>query len=142
LFPQPVLFQQINQISKILMTTAKISWTSFNIHKSGPNMIKVPSLKYKDSFVRLPNSSLFPWHVLHFTHFFMSNEIILFQILCRHLKYLLISLRKVKLAKFIQCGPCSINGPKSQEIWFFETFYNAIRHFFFVTFRPFIHVNI
>jgi hypothetical protein len=60
----------------------------------------------------------------------MSNEIILFQILCRHLKYLLISLRKVKLAKFIQCGPCSINGPKSQEIWFFETFYNAIRLFF------------
>jgi hypothetical protein len=42
----------------------------------------------------------------------MSNEIILFQILYKHLKYLFFSLIKVKIVKFIQCGPCFINGPK------------------------------
>jgi len=144
LFPQPILFQQINQISKILMTSAKISWTYFNIHKSSPSMIGVPSLKYKDSFLGLPNSpfsSLFPWHVLHFTLFFHVQWNNFVPNLCRHLKYLLFSLRKVQITKYIQCGPCSINGPKSQEIWLFQTFYSATRHFVFVTFKPFIHIN-
>jgi hypothetical protein len=58
----------------------------------------------------------------------MSNEIILFQILYRHLKYLFFSLIKVRIIKFIQCGPCSINGPKFQEISFFETFYIVLGH--------------
>jgi len=60
----------------------------------------------------------------HFSHdlsyispfFFMSNEIILFQTLCMFPKYLLISLMKVKIVKFIQCGACSINGPKFPKI--------------------------
>jgi hypothetical protein len=48
---------------------------------------------------------------------------------------------KVKIIKFIQCGPCSINGPKFQEISIFETFYIVIRHLFFVTFIHFMYIN-
>jgi hypothetical protein len=57
----------------------------------------------------------FPMTCLTF-HFLMTNEIILFQILYGPLKYLLFSLMKVKIIKFIQCGPCSINGPKLPKI--------------------------
>jgi hypothetical protein len=81
----------------------------------GPSMIGVSHLNLKDSFQGLLNSpffSFFPWPILHFTFFFMSNEIILFQISYRPLKYLLFSLMKVKIVKSIQCGPCFINGPK------------------------------
>jgi hypothetical protein len=56
------------------------------------------------------------------------NEIILFQILYKHLKYLLFSL--VRIVKFIQCGSCSINGPKFPQISLFKTFYILIGHFF------------
>jgi hypothetical protein len=71
----------------------------------------------------------------------MSNEIILFQILYRHLKYILFSLMKVRTIKFIQCGPCSINGPKLIEISFFETFYIAIGHLVFVTLIYFMYIS-
>jgi hypothetical protein len=36
----------------------------------------------------------------------------------------------VKIVKFIQCGPCSINGPKFPKILFFEILYIAIYTFF------------
>jgi hypothetical protein len=80
--------------------------------------------------------------LLHFSHdlsyispfFFMSNKIILFQILCRLLKYLLFSLMKVRIIKFIQCGPCSINGPKFPKNWLLKTFHITIRHLVLVTF--------
>ncbi len=74
----------------------------------GPSMIGVPHLKHMDSLLGLPNSpffSLFPRLILHFSHFFMSNEIIVFQFLCRCLKYVFFSLMKVKIINFIQCGP-------------------------------------
>jgi hypothetical protein len=45
--------------------------------------------------------------------FLMSNEIILFQILCRHLKYLFFSFIKLRIIKLIQCGPCSIMAQNS-----------------------------
>ncbi len=75
----------------------------------------IPLLKHKDSLLGFPNSPFY-----HFSHdffyispyFLMLNEIILFQILCRPLKYLFFSLIKVKIIKFIQCGPHFINGPK------------------------------
>jgi len=59
---------------------------------------------------------------LTFHFFFMLNEIILFQILCKPLKYLFFSFMKVKIIKFIQCGPCFINGQKFQEIDFLKFF--------------------
>jgi hypothetical protein len=65
----------------------------------------------------------------------------LFQILCKLLKYLLFSLMKMKIIKFIQCGPCSINGPKFLKIWHFEIFYIAIRQLVLVTFIHFIHIS-
>jgi hypothetical protein len=61
----------------------------------------------------------------------MLNEIILFQILYKHLEYILFSLMKMRIVKFIQCEPCSMNGPKFS---FFEIFYIAIGHLVFVTF--------
>ncbi len=78
----------------------------------------------------------------HFSHdmsyispfFLMSNEIILFQVLYRPLKYLLFSLMKMKILKFSQCEPCSINGPKFSKFWLFETFYIIIGHLVLVTF--------
>jgi hypothetical protein len=63
----------------------------------------------------------------------------LFQILYRFLKYLFFSFMKVRIVKFIQWGPCSINSPKFPKIWFFETFYITIRHLVLVTFIHFIH---
>jgi hypothetical protein len=71
----------------------------------------------------------------------MSNEIILFQILYRHLENLLFSLMKVNTIKFIQCGPCFINGPKFPEISFFETFYIVIGHLVFVTLIYFMYIS-
>jgi hypothetical protein len=90
---------------------------------------KVLGIHSKDSQIHL---FLHLSHDLSYisTFFLMSNEIILFQILYSHLKYLLFSLMKVKIVKFIQCGPCSINGQKFLEIWFFGTFYIAIGHWF------------
>jgi hypothetical protein len=58
----------------------------------------------------------------------MSNEIILFQILYRHLEYVLFSLMKVRIVKFIQCGPYLINGPKFPKFSLLKTFYIVIRH--------------
>jgi len=118
---------------RALMPMAPFFMLSLLIQSSiecmGPSMIRVPHLSLGNPFQGLPNwpfSSLFPWPVLHFTLFFMSNEIILFKFLCRPLKYLLYSLMKVIIVKFIQCGPCSINGPKFPEIWLFESFYIVI----------------
>jgi len=71
----------------------------------------------------------------------MSNEIILVQILYRPLKYLFFSLMKVKIVKFIQYGPCSINRPKFSKIRLFETSYIIIGHLILVTFIYFIHIN-
>jgi hypothetical protein len=70
-------------------------------------MIKVLHLNPKDSLQGLLNSFFF-----HFSRdlfyissfFFMSNEIILFQILYRHLKYLLFSLMKVKIINSSNVG--------------------------------------
>jgi hypothetical protein len=56
--------------------------------------------------------------------FIMSNEIILFQFLYRKLKYLFFSFMKVKIVKVIQCGPCSINGPKFPKNPFKQKNYN------------------
>ncbi len=68
------------------------------------------------------------------SHFiFMSDEIILFQFLYRPLKYLLFSLMKMRLIKFIQCGPCFI--------WFFEKNYITIVYLVLVTFIHFIHIT-
>ncbi len=86
---------------------------------------------------------------LHFSYdmfyilpfFLMSNEIILFQILYKHLMCLFFSLMKVKIIKFIQCGPCFINGPKLSKIWFFETFHITIGHLILVSFIHFIHIS-
>ncbi len=75
----------------------------------------VPPLKHRDSFLGFPNSLFcyFSHDMFYISPFlFMLNEIILFQILRRLLKYLFFSLMKVKIIKFIQCGPHSINGPK------------------------------
>jgi hypothetical protein len=71
----------------------------------------------------------------------MSNEINLVQILYGHLKYLLFSLMNVRIIKFIQSEPCSINGPKFSEILFFEILYITIRHLVFVTLEHFKYVN-
>jgi hypothetical protein len=49
---------------------------------------------------------------------------------------------KVRILKFIQCGPCSINGPRFLEILFFETFDIAIGHFAFVTLKDFMYISI
>jgi L-asparagine transporter-like permease len=50
----------------------------------------------------------------------MSNEINLLQILYGHLKYLFFSLMNVRIIKFIQCGPCFINGPNSHKFHFLK----------------------
>jgi len=103
-----------------------------------------PLLNLGNPLQRLSNSpfsSLFPRHVLHFTLLSHVKWNIFFQILCKHLKYLLFSLMKMKILNFIQCEPCSINGPKFAKNWFFETFYIAIGHLILVTFMHFIHIN-
>jgi hypothetical protein len=107
-------------------------------------MIVVPHLNLKVSFQGLSTSpffSLFIWLVLHFTFFFMSNEIILFQILYKLLKYLLFSFMKVRIIKFIQCGSCFINDPKILKNWLVETFYITRGHLVLVTFIHFIHIS-
>jgi hypothetical protein len=101
-------------------------------------------LKHKDSFLRFLNSFF-----VHFFHdlsyisffFFMSNKIVLFQILYRLLRYLLFSFMKIKIVKFIQCGPCFVNGSKFLRIWLFETFYITIGHLVLVKCIYFIHLN-
>jgi hypothetical protein len=79
--------------------------------------------------------------MLDFPFFLMSNEIILFQILYKYLEYIFFSLIKVRIIKFIQCEPYSINGPKFLEISNFETFYVAIGHLIFVTFIHFVYIS-
>jgi hypothetical protein len=71
----------------------------------------------------------------------MSNEINLLQILYEHLEYLFFPLMNVRMLKFKQCRPCSINGPKFLEISFFETLYIAIKHLAFITFEDFIYIS-
>jgi hypothetical protein len=71
----------------------------------------------------------------------MLNEINLLQILYIHLEYLFFSLMKVKMVKFIQGGPCSINGPKLFETSFFETLYIEIRQLVLVTLEHFTYIN-
>jgi hypothetical protein len=79
----------------------------------------------KDSFLHIQIHLFF-----HFSYdmssispfFLMSNEIILFQILYMHIEYLFFSLMKIKILKFIQCGPCSINGQNSQNFHFLKLF--------------------
>jgi hypothetical protein len=103
-------------------------------------------LKHKDSFLRfyfLKFFFTFSMTCLTFHSFFyMSNEIILFQILCRFLKFFFFfSLMKLKIVNFIQCEPCFINDSKFLEIWLFETFYIEIGHLDLVKFIHFIHLN-
>ncbi len=94
----------------------------------------------KDS--QIPLFLYFSHNMSYISHFFfMSNEIILFQILHRLLKYLLFSLMKVRIINFIQCGPCFINGSKFLKIWLFETFYITIMHLVLIIFIHFIHIN-
>ncbi len=71
----------------------------------------------------------------------MSQEIILFQILYRSLKYLMFSLMKIRIVKFVQCGPCYINDFKFLKFSLFETFYIAIWHLVFVTFIHFMYIS-
>ncbi len=90
-----------------------------------------PLWNTNDSFLRIQIHLFFHFSdELSYTSpfFLMSNEIILFQILYRHLEYLSFSLVKVEIVKIIQCGPCSIIGSKFLEISLFEFFYIAIGH--------------
>jgi hypothetical protein len=48
---------------------------------------------------------------------------------------------KVRVVKYVQCGPCFINGPKFLEMSFFEIFYIAIRHLVFVTLIHFMYIS-
>jgi hypothetical protein len=77
-----------------------------------------------ESTPRTPKFTFFTFPMTCFTFhpFFMSNEIISFQTLYRHLKYLLFSLMKVRIIKFIQCGACFTNGPKFPKFDFLKLF--------------------
>jgi len=48
---------------------------------------------------------------------------------------------KVRIIKFIQCGPHFINDLKFLKISLFETFYVAIWHLVFVTFMHFMYIS-
>jgi hypothetical protein len=79
----------------------------------------------KDSFLRTQIHLFFhfSYDMSLISHFFLiSNEIILLQILYKHLEYLFFSFMKVRIIKFIQCGPCSINGQNSQKFHFLKLF--------------------
>jgi hypothetical protein len=94
---------------------------------------------YKDSQIHLfHHCSHDLYYISHII--FMSNEIILFQILYRPLKYLIFSLMKMRIINFILCRPCFINGPKFSNFWFFESFYITIGQLVIVTFIHFIHI--
>ncbi len=71
----------------------------------------------------------------------MLNGINLLQTLYKHLKYLLFSLMKVKMVKFIQGGPCFISGPKFLETSFFEILYIKIRQLVLATLEHFTYIN-
>jgi hypothetical protein len=108
-------------------------------------MIGVPPLKHKGSLLGLSNSPFFnfSYDILLISFFFlMSNEIILFQILYKHLEYLFFSFIKLRIVKFIQCGPLSINGSKFLEISLFEKNYITIGHLVFVTFIHLMYIII
>jgi hypothetical protein len=47
----------------------------------------------------------------------------------------------VRIIKFIQSEPCSINGSKFPKISFFEILYITIRHLVFVALEHFIYVS-
>jgi hypothetical protein len=66
---------------------------------------------------------------LHFSHdmsyispFFISNEIILFQILYKPIKHLFFSLMKVRIIKIIQYGPCLSMAQNSEIFDFLKLF--------------------
>jgi hypothetical protein len=103
-----------------------------------------PFWNTKDSLLKHSNlffSSFFLWFVLGFPLFFMSNNLIFSKILYKHLEYLLFSLMKARIIKFIQCGPCFINGPKLFEISLFEFFYITIGHLVFITLIHFMYIS-
>jgi len=107
----------------------------------GPNMIGIPHWTLrthsKDSQIHL--SLHFSYNLFYIsTFFFMSNEIIFFQFLY---KISIFSFMKVRIIKFIQCGPYSINGLKLSEIWLFKKNYITIGHLVLVTFIHFIHIS-
>ncbi len=62
----------------------------------------------------------------------MSNEIILFQILYRHVEYILFSFMKVRMLKFIQCGDVLSMAQNSQRFHFLKFF---TLHLVFVTLK-------
>ncbi len=101
----------------------------------GSSMIGVPPLSPWNPLQELPNSPFSSlWPILHFTFFSHAKWNNFVPNLYEPPKYLLFSPMKVKIIKFIQCGPYSINGPKFSKKWFFQTFYIALRHLVFVIF--------
>jgi hypothetical protein len=74
-------------------------------------------------------------------HYTSRYEINLLQILYKHLEYILFSLMKIKIIKFIHCRPCFINGPKFSKFSFFITLHIIIRHLVLVTLERFIYTN-
>jgi hypothetical protein len=141
-----LIFKSIIHVHKKKKNYNKFNY-SFNAIFNYWNHIKVQAWLGYHIWTLRTNSKEFQIH--HFSYdmsyilafFLMSNEIILFQILYKHLKYLLVSLMKVKIVKFIQCGPCFINGPKWSKNWFFEKNYIIIGHLILVTFMHFIHIS-
>jgi hypothetical protein len=99
-------------------------------------MIGVPHLKHKDHSedFQIHLFFHFSYDVLNFPFFFMQFYLF-FRILYRPLKFYFISLMKVKIIKFIKCGPCYINGAI-----FFEIFYIAIKHLNFITLIHFTYI--
>jgi hypothetical protein len=71
----------------------------------------------------------------------MLSEIILFQILYRHLISILLTYES-KNNEIYPLWPCFINRPKFLKISLFETFSIAIGHLVFVTLVHFMYINI
>jgi hypothetical protein len=70
----------------------------------------------------------------------MSNEIIMFQLLYRHLEYLFFSLMKVKIINLSNVGHVLSMAQNSHKLFFFFN-YIAIRHLVFVTLIDFTYIN-
>jgi hypothetical protein len=106
--------------------------------------LRYPLKNIKDSFLKTQIHIFlhFSYDLFWIAFFFIWNEIILFQIWYRHLEYLLFSLMRIRTVKFIQCEPCSLNGPKFPRNSFFEFFHIAIMHLVFVTFIHFMYISI
>jgi hypothetical protein len=87
----------------------------------------IPNLKHKNDsqdFSNLP----FPSQNLRIRSsisffFIMWNQICFFQILCKHIWYLLFSLIKIRIIKFIQYSSCSIMIKNSQDFHFWNLVY-------------------